>query len=132
MSTANVSGDFGSLTAFGTTTLSNASLNGGAPASSTPAANTTLFNAGGLLVVANEQTVSCILPSSCSLQVNGLHFTFTNFFTGSDLVNGSVVIAHSEALLTAAVPEPATWSMFGVGVVGLLVAVRRRRPAAAA
>lgn len=128
--TANVSGDSGSLVATGNTTFSNAVLTTGlgvAPVNPSLAPNTSLFGTTGLSVIGNEQILGGNGTTSRTLEVNGLHISFTNYSFGGGTLDGDIILAHSQASLIAAVPEPATYSMFGAGIAGLLLALRRRR-----
>jgi PEP-CTERM motif len=129
-STAQVAGDYGSLIATGSTTLTDVSVNGSVAVNLSPLPNTVFFNNGSLLVVLNEQIVTGNGIDTRALQVNGLHATLTNFpLAGFGLFSGDLIIAHAEASL-AAVPEPSTYAMFGAGIAALLIALRRRRQAA--
>ena len=98
-----------------------------APAASIPASpapNTVLWNAGGILVVLNEQLLSGDGTSGLALAVNALRIEFTNAVLGLGLLNGQIVIAHSEASL-AAVPEPSA-ALLALAAAGLLAGLGRR------
>jgi hypothetical protein len=111
------------LNATGTTTiLAGASMpNVNIP--SAPAPNTVLVNAGGVRVVLNEQTISGNGVTSRDISTNAVDVTFTNApfasATGPGLLNGTIILSHSEAHVqgaVAAVPEPASFVLLGTGL----------------
>lgn len=126
-STAAVSGDFGTFSGVGTTTLEGLTLNGVASAFVTPAPNTILLGLPGLTITLNEQTTSGSLPGSFGMGVNAIHVGFKNFLAPNlSLVNGDVIISHSQASMIGVVPEPESYAMLLAGL-GLMGAVVRRR-----
>jgi hypothetical protein len=111
------------LNATGTTTiLAGASMpNVNIP--SAPAPNTVLVNAGGVRVVLNEQTISGNGVTSRDISTNAVDVTFSNApfasATGPGLLNGTIILLHSEAHVqgaVAAVPEPASFVLLGTGL----------------
>lgn len=129
-SSATVSGDFGAFTAVGTNTLTGLSVNG-TPflfASATP--NFVFFTGLGLTVTLNEQILTGNGIDSLGLAVNAIDISFNNFVSASGILNGNIIISHSEASLTGRadeqdVPEPATLLLFASGMIGLMVLKRR-------
>lgn len=140
-STAAVDGSAG-LSAVGSTTIEGLNLTGlglgglliDGSLFINPNPNTVLVDLLGLRIVLNEQILSGDGVTDLMLQTNALRASFTNFALGTNLLNGDVVIGHSQAAIndfalpTAPVPEPATWAMMiaGFGMAG--GAMRRRRP----
>jgi hypothetical protein len=75
-----------------------------------PAANTTLFDAGGITVTLNEQILG---PGS--IAVNAIHIALNLGVT-----TGNIYISHSQASLASnVVPEPSTVALLGLGLLGL-------------
>lgn len=106
-SSAEVAGN-GALSASGAAVLEDLAISVlGVPLAipANPAPNTVLFDAAGVLILLNEQTLAGDGVSGLGLAVNALRIEFTNAVLGLGLLNGEIVIAHSEAAL-AAVPEP--------------------------
>jgi len=109
-----------------TTTLGT--VNAGLLGNVTPAVNAVLLDVLGLKITLNEQITDGDLFTT-----NALSLRFTNFVSGTNLVNGSILLGQSQvarALPVAppAVPEPATWAMMiaGFGLVGAAMRSRRR------
>jgi hypothetical protein len=134
-STASISGDAGALVRTGTTTIVGLSLFGGPVLNLTPSANDVVFNAGGIKITLNEETPSGNGISDADLSVNAIDISFTNapFQFGNllDLVNGNIIISHSEADLVAtgsppaSVPEPSSLLLLASGFAAMF-GVRRK------
>ena len=102
-SSADVTGDYGSLTPTGSTTLSGFSLGSalfpfslitfgsGSPAPNTQLVPTALSGLG-LSIVLNEQTVTGNGISFERIQVNAVHINFTNFNLGIGTLNGGIYL----------------------------------------
>src|SRR5689334_15444162 len=127
-STANISGDYGALVRTGTTTLEGISVNGSPVIDLTPAPNTVLLNLFGVKIVLNEQTPSGNGIDDADLEVNALHISFANvpavFGATVGLLNGDIIISHSQAALTAepnaAVPEPSSLLLLASGIISIV------------
>jgi uncharacterized repeat protein (TIGR01451 family) len=104
-STAEISGQCGSsLTATGTTTVTNAQANGTLGAGLTiplnPAPNTVLLNALGIRVVLNEQITGGDGVNSLSITVNAVHITIENsVLSAIGALSGDIIISQSRAQL---------------------------------
>lgn len=135
-SNSTVSGDSGLLAPIGTTTIASLTINGSNFANlSGFAPNTDLLGAlslpsiTGVSLIVNEQiqTGDCI--TICKIETNGLHIVFDGGLIGGLLVQGDIILAHSEARLTATapvVPVPAAVWLFGSGLLGLVGVARRK------
>ncbi len=122
---AQIAGRFGALVESGSVLLQGAELTlfgNTTELDANPAPNTVLIDTASIDVIVNEQFVGGDGISSRMLEVNAVHVVFTNFFTPNGLLNGDIVVSHSESALTA-VPEPAAPGLLALGFVGL----RRRR-----
>lgn len=131
------------LNASGTTTIEGLNLGGTLLGSLlldgslyvNPAPNTILLSLGGLSIILNEQNQIGDGITSLGIETNAIHIDFNNFVLGTGLVNGDIIVGHSQAWASVgertagAVPEPATWAMMllGFGMVGF--AIRRGRAA---
>ena len=133
-STTSVSG-YGALSAHGSTSIENLTLNGslvGAASLSgvtyiNPPANDVIFDAGGLEVILNQQIP---LAGGVGLQTNAIAVLFNDLPLGTSLVDGTIDIATSQALISGAAapaPEPVTWTMMLVGAALCGGALRRKR-----
>lgn len=108
-SSAAFSGDFNSLSAAGTATLTNASVSSlllSAGLAANPAPNTQvdvlgLLGLTGVSLTLNEQIATGAGTNSQSLAVNAIHLSFNNFASGLNVLNGDIVISHSQAQATA-------------------------------
>ena len=110
--------------------LGGLSINGSLYANAAP--NTVLLSIDGLSIILNEQTLFGDGTTSTGISTNAIDVVFNHFALGTDILNGNVIIGHSEAFASlgqaAAVPEPATWAMILFGFVSIGVAMRRRKP----
>jgi hypothetical protein len=146
-SSADVTGDYGSLVPTGSTTLSGLSLGFGLPffhfpslifGRGSPAPNTQLVPAAlsglGLSVLLNDQTVTGNGISFERMQVDAVHINFTNLNLGIGTLNGDIYLGRTEAMLSAVPsPEPSSSVPFVAGGLGLAVwrlrvAAKNRRP----
>ena len=129
----------GGLDASGSTTIEGLSLYGlllnGATIDGSlfinPSPNTVLLSLAGLTITLNEQTMLGDGINSLGISTNAIDVAFNNFALGTNLVNGNIIVGHSEALASlssAAVPEPASWAMMLLGFAGMGFVARHRRP----
>lgn len=122
-----IHGDFGSLSAMGTSTLADVSLSVlgvTLDVDANAAANTVLFDALGVRVILNEQLMSGDGINSAGIEMNAIRISFTNVVAGLGLLNGDIRLGHSSASMNAVVPAPSTAML--VLPAGLLLARRRR------
>jgi hypothetical protein len=97
-----------------------------------PNPNTILLSIAGLTITLNEQTMLGDGITSTGISTNAIDVAFNNFALGTNLLNGNVILGHSQALAslgTPAVPEPSTWAMMLLGFAGIGFAARRRKAA---
>lgn len=139
-SNSTVTGDYGTLTPTGNTTITGITLGGSSFVNlNNLAPNTNLLgflgisNLTGISIIANEQFVfgdGGVLGAPCIAQcrqvTNALDISFNNGLIGGLLVNGNIILGHSEAKLSA-VPLPAAFWLFGSGLMGLVGVSRRRK-----
>ena len=124
----------GGLSASGSTTIEGLTLYGLLTSGLTidgslyvnPAPNTVLLSIAGLSIILNEQTMLGDGINSLGISTNAIDVAFSNFALGTNVLNGNIIVGHSEAM--AAVPEPASWAMMLLGFAGIGFVARRRRP----
>ncbi|QDT32478.1 PEP-CTERM sorting domain-containing protein [Thalassoglobus polymorphus] len=159
-SDAAVSGDFNALSESGSTTIAGVGgvgetqavlsvlgvefvLDASAPANTLISIDSTVSGLaslqGSISVILNEQLYSGDSLSSRSIDVNAIHVTFSDVGVnlgalGIGLLNGDVIISHSEAQMSAldtssAVPEPSSFVLLGIAALGALsrLVFRRRK-----
>lgn len=127
------------LYAFGDSTIENLGLQGSILAGlgidvslfADPNPNTSLLVLPGLKIVLNEQSTTQT-ADSISMFTNAIHVSLNDYLFQGKLLNGDVILGHSEASVTGyagAVPEPATWALMilGFGVAGQSLRTARRR-----
>ena len=68
----------------------------------------------------NTVTLSQLSPSNNTVIITDAYGYINNGYGGS---------VFSVAASTAAVPEPSTYALFGLGTIGMLIAIRRRKTA---
>jgi hypothetical protein len=128
---ASVTGDFGSLSASGSTAPIDVTVMvaGWSPwvYSLTPTPNQQLVDNGVVRIVGNEQIVTCAGPvggsDTCQIEVNALHVYIDGMVNGF-YTQGEAVVGHAFAMMTA-VPEPGTLVLLAFGLA-LSAAARRR------
>lgn len=136
-SSSVITGDFNALTAVGSTSLANAFLNNSLLLSANPAPNTHvdvlgLLGLAGVNLILNEQILTGDGLTNRGLEVNAIHIGFTDFALGLNVLNGDIIIAHSEAQFLAQadpaqVPEPGTLAL-AMMALAALVWFRRLAP----
>lgn len=98
-----------------------------------PLPNTTLLNIAGLSIILNQQTMLGDGINNIGISTNAINIGFNNFALGTGILNGNLILGHSEAFASVgtagAVPEPATWAMMLLGFAAIGIAVRRSKPA---
>ncbi|GGI84882.1 hypothetical protein GCM10007973_21870 [Polymorphobacter multimanifer] len=131
-------GDVATLT--GTSTFSNLDLAGPSPFTLNLGANAQIdpnfvaFDAGGLRIILNEQTLTGNGTTSQSLVTNAIRIVFSDYILGDRAITGDVIFAQSRATIdilpSAVIPEPAVWLQLiaGFGLAGLIVRRRRTAP----
>ena len=137
--TSAITGDFGALVTAGSLEVTNlrifvsglqvgAALNGIVPANTGIDLKTVL---GGVKLMFNEQVTSGDGVNMAGLTTSAISLQLTDVgVAGVGTLNGSVVVAPTQASATAAVPEPSSCLLLGMAGLGVAY-VRRRRIAAA-
>jgi hypothetical protein len=108
-STASITSGFNSLNAVGSTTLTNAALSslltsvglGASPAPNTHVDVLGLFGLTGVSLILNEQIQTGDGVNGLGLAVNAIHLGFINFASGLNVLNGDIIISHSEVQVQA-------------------------------
>jgi hypothetical protein len=129
-STAQITGDFGSLAASGTTTIQNLGLTinaipvnltafVGVNVAPNTSVNLALLGIANSSLILNEQLIA---PNQTSIIVNAFHLTVNL----ASLIAADVVLGHSQVAVTA-VPEPATLAFMGLALVPLTCFARSAR-----
>ncbi len=120
-SNSSVTGDQGSFAAVGNSSIVNLTgyglLSGLNGIVITGAANQTLFDFGGIEIIANRQTSSCT-SFECSITTDALYIDV--------LGKTNLVLASSSAYLAAPIPEPETAALMMLGLAGLVGSKRLR------
>lgn len=134
-STSTVTG-FGSLDAFGASTIENLNIivNGTALSFTvTGAPDQVIFDTGGLLIELNRQVLTGANgPASTAdgITTDALYIQFSNFLLGTNLLNGNIDLGQSFASITGPAgpaPEPGAWALMLTGFAGMGAALRMRR-----
>lgn len=131
-STTTVGANSGGLFAIGSSSITNFALTGSLLDTLNlnlglyvnPNPNTVVVNFAGLSLILNEQITSGNGIDALSMQTNAVHLSFTDYLFDGKLLNGDVILGHSQASISGyfpAVPEPGTWAMLigGFAFVGL-------------
>ena len=135
-STASISGNYNSLVAAGSTTITGLSVAGLSAFGATisPAVNDVILNALGLTVTLNKQTVTGNAVTGLSMITDGIDVQFLDVAATINgqlgYLSGSIDIAVSEADMTAGmngIPEPSSMSAMGMGLAALGVFRRKIR-----
>lgn len=104
------------------------------------AAPNTLIDLGAISLLFNEQGEILDGDSGIFRFTNAIHISLSDFLFDGNLLNGDIILGHSQASITgyeptvtpptSPVPEPASWAMMilGFGVVGLMARRRRDMP----
>jgi len=120
-SNSSVSGDAGSFSAVGNSSIVNLTgyglLSGLNDVTITGAPNQTLLSLAGIEIIANRQTSTCS-ATDCFMTTDALYVDV--------LGKANVVLASSHAHLAAPIPEPETYAMMLAGLAGLVGSKRMR------
>jgi len=136
--TAGVTGDYGALVGAGSLSVIDLVVSVAGvdyTYNGTIAPNTIVDLGAGITLTLNEQVLGGDGINDASMLTNFLRLSFDDAGVSLGgyglLLNGDVVLGHSFAAQTAAVPEPSSVALAGLGVAGLAAARRaRRKPAA--
>lgn len=125
----SVQGDLGAINASGYADFSGASLSVFGTSyyfSTIPDPNTVMYDAGGLTIIANLQSITGDGVTSAGISITALDMKFDNFVENGEVVNGEVAFSHSEAFMsTSPAPEPASFAALGILAVGFRRRLRR-------
>lgn len=99
-----------------------------------PSPNTILFSGGGIEIILNEQIFGGDGISGTGITTNALRIGFDQALLGTGLVNGDIIVGHTEAFASVggaagAVPEPSTWAMMLLGFGAVGASLRRSKMA---
>jgi hypothetical protein len=136
---ASVSGDYGALVGTGAASVANLSITilGQTFSFSGPIAANTTVNTGiaGVTLILNEQVQGGDGVSSRTMTTNLVHLSLDGVgIAGVASVDADVVLGHafaSQTAVAAAIPEPSSLALAGLGLAGIAGArLRARRKAA--
>lgn len=139
---AEVTGDYGALSASGSSTVAGLSLNGHS-LDVTASENFKvdllgLLSLTGIDLILNEVLIndapggSCT-DDACAIEVNALHLSLNNFLGNGFILSGDIKLGHADAAMIAQpVPLPATVWMFASSLLGLVSLGRKRQSFSAA
>lgn len=134
--TSAITGDFGALVTAGSLEVTNlrifvsglqvgATLNGLIPANTGIDLSTLL---GGVSLMLNEQVTTGDVVNMAGLTTSAISLQLTDVgITGVGTLNGRMVVAPTQANVTAAVPEPSSCLLLGMIGLGFAYNQRRRR-----
>lgn len=136
---ASVTGDYGTMSAMGSTAIALASGTILGIPVAVDVSPTAEINLLGISIIFDEQMENCT-DSFCSMEANAIHINFddlvlndiTAALLGIDTLTGEIIIGHAYAEMSAAeaappVPVPAAAWLFGSGIMGLVGFARRRQ-----
>ena len=82
-----------------------------------------LLGLTGVSLILNEQILTGDGISNAGMAVNAIHLEFNDFTSGLGILNGDIIIGHSEAqvqALPAQVPEPGTLALTALALAAML------------